>query len=244
MTNIDAVIVDDERYAHIALKNYLKAYASGISLIGQCHSFNEALVELPKLTPSIIFLDIKLPDGLGLDLIKEVVNKEYQPLIICTTAYDHYAINALKNHVFDYLLKPLNPEEFQTTVTNAMAAIAELQSNDTNLGQQKLRVTDRTGTQYIPFSKIVRLEACGNYTQISLSCGSKVLVSKTLKRFENELNHPMFSRIHNSHILNLEHFDHSVSYKEVLLSNGELVPVSRARKNAFLAAIKSYLPKH
>jgi two-component system, LytTR family, response regulator len=244
---ITAIIIDDEPKGRLALRQKLAAYCSNIQLVAEAANGKEALDLIQLHSPQLIFLDIEMPVMNGFDMLNAIKEKNFH--IIFTTAYDQYAIKAIKYAAFDYLLKPVDIEELK----NAVAKV-EIAGNS-NLGKQvelmlqniqqskknfnKLAIPSFDGLHFFNISSIMHLEAQSNYTVIFFSDHLKVTASKTLKEFEELLPANIFFRVHHSHLINLQYIKRYIKGDggQVELEDGTCVEISRRKKEEFLKAI-------
>jgi DNA-binding LytR/AlgR family response regulator len=205
---LNALIVDDEENARILLARLLEETLL-FNEIRSSESVDDAFSELNHYTPDIIFLDIKMPGKDGFDFIRELPEGLRKLKIVFVTAYDQFAIKAIKNQAFDYLLKPMNRKELKDSITRF------IESREVNLGNKdtlktenskitRIRVNTRTGTLFINPVDILYCKAEGNYT--SVCTGKKhYLCSLNLGKVLELLPKSGFIRIGRSHIINFEH---------------------------------------
>jgi two-component system LytT family response regulator len=208
---ITTIIIDDETPARNNLRLLLNKYCPEVNVINEYSSADEAFAGIIQHKPDLIFLDIEMPNKSGFELIKELRSVGSTVKIIFVTAYDHYAIKALRYSAIDYLLKPIEVSDLIFAVgrvrvtsdqnTRLTYLLENLQTKDHS--SQKLMVPDREGMHFIELSGISYCLADGNYTYITLKNGKKIHSSKTLKEFEDLLPDSLFFRIHNSTIINL-----------------------------------------
>ena len=207
----------------------------------------EGIGLIEKYKPQLVFLDIEMPKMNGFEMLNVIKEKNFQ--VIFTTAYDQYAIKAIKYAAFDYLLKPIDIEELKT----AVAKIADKETSETKkqveLLQQnmqhpkkqlnKLAVPTLDGLLFYDINDIIHLEANSNYTQIFFNNQTKILASKTLKDFEELLPQDIFFRVHHSHLINLNYIKKYIKGDggQIELQNGTCVDVSRRKKDEFLKTI-------
>jgi two-component system LytT family response regulator len=224
---IKAIQIEDELPARKTLKSYLKKYFPEITLDGEFGEMSEALKYLKANDVQIIFLDVQLKDGLGIDLLEKIDSSLYR--IIFTTAFEKYAMDAFRHKAFGYLLKPLDPDDFQEIISRALTDIK------LNTSKDKVRLPIANGNVWIDINQIVRCESSSNYTRIYCEDRSYI-ISKTLKFVENELlNSTQFIRCHHSHLINLKYlFRHEIKHNCIELTNGESVPVSRAKRSELI----------
>ena len=234
------LIIEDEFNARNVVKLLLQQYFHDrYDLIGCAGTIVGSLDLIKEEKPDLVFLDVRLEDGLGLDLLKKLDKINFQ--IIFTTAYDNYAIKAIKYAAVDYLLKPINPEEFKMAVQKAYDKKQEFEEflrlqEELNPGQDKtIAVKTVEQTHFVSFNDIIRLEADGSYTLI-ITVNNKILASKNLKHFENILPAKSFIRTHQSHLVNKKYIK-GIKNDMVQLENNHEIPVSFRKK----AGVKNFL---
>jgi len=246
---IRTVVVDDEKKGRELLVKVLKNYCSGIEVVGQAETANQAFEIIQREKPDLIFLDIEMPNGTGFDLLKMFGEISFH--VIFTTAYDHYAIKAIKYSALDYLLKPIDIDELQESVAKVqeeMKAPANHQQDSMGillsaLGNadrtKRLAIPDQEGIAIVEVKDIVRCEADSNYTQIFLSNGTKVVSTKTLKEYDKLLDESTFMRVHNSYLINVDHIKKYIKGDggQVVMSDGSIVEVSRRRKTDLMKVL-------
>ena len=242
---LKAVIIDDEPGSIEALKWELQPYAGELEVVAAFTSPLDALEKLPGLDVQVIFLDIEMPGMNGFDLLKKLDDVSFE--VIFTTAYDQFAINAFKVNALDYLLKPIDEDELR----KALDRLKDRRTKPATQQQfeqlfdylQKHRPDFPTialptlqGLEFVEVDDIVHCESSSNYTYINLSNGDRFLVSKTLKEVEEMLTGHHFCRVHHSHVVNLKYVRRYIKGKggELVLKNGTVIPVSRAKKEDLL----------
>jgi len=249
---IKALIVDDEESARKALANMLEYYCKEIEVVGTAANISEAYDQIKTLNPAVVFLDIQMPGGSGFDLLRKYRQIPFK--VIFVTAYDQFALRALKLSAIDYLLKPLSPRELIKAVEKLGQQLeveerfdqqlSALEDNMKTERQQKKIILNTSGNMYVlRVDDVIRCEADENYTRIIDLKGKAILVAKTLKEFDEMLSPLGFCRIHQSHLINL---DHVLSYEKgaggmVILSNKERIPVSGRRREFFLNDLRNHL---
>jgi two-component system, LytTR family, response regulator len=244
---INAIIIDDEAKGRVALREKLLAYCPQIKIIAEAANGQEALLLIQHYKPQLIFLDIEMPRMNGFEMLNELTEKNFH--IIFTTAYDQYAIRAIKYAAFDYLLKPIDIEELKTAVEKlsntenkeTKKQVELLQQNMQHPKKQlhKLAIPTLDGLLFYDINNIIHLEANSNYTYIHLTNKTKITASKTLKEFEELLPEDIFFRTHHSHLINLNYIKRYIKGDggQIELQNGTYVDVSRRKKDEFLKAI-------
>ncbi|ASV32599.1 LytR/AlgR family response regulator transcription factor [Maribacter cobaltidurans] len=240
---LEAVIVDDEIKALQSLTWELTNFSEEINVTASFTNPFEALEYLGKNTPDCLFLDIEMPTMDGFQFIQKLTNKNF-PVVI-TTAYNQYAIKALKNEAIDYLLKPIDSDDLEDTISkikkfNAKNFSAErLEQILLNFNSRSVnkRITLNTDGKllFLESDEILYAESDGNYSTIFLVDGQKIVLTKKLKEVNQLLPEDCFFRIHNSYIINLnkiKEFLKTDGY--VVLKSNHKIPVSRQKKSDFL----------
>lgn len=239
---LKAIVIDDEQDALDVLQLQLKRFCSEeVMLIAVTNSGAEGIELILHHKPDLVFLDIEMPHVSGFDVLSATARLNYN--IIFTTAYDQFAIRAFKYAAVDYLLKPIDINELVAAVKKAMKA-SESQKLEEKLnrllkkvegGSQKIAVPGEMGVQLIRPSDIIRCESDSNYTTIFMLNGKKIVTAKTLKDVEDSLAGFSFFRIHQSHLVNIEHVSKLIKGDgaQVIMSDNSQLPISRARKEVF-----------
>lgn len=243
-----ALIIDDEEKSRVTLENLVTRHCPEIAIAGLCDSVETAIPAIAKHQPELLFLDIEMPFENGFSLFEKIKNPSFG--VIFTTAYDQYAIKAIRFSALDYLLKPIDV----TDLKNAVGRFFEHQASpsattpDYNLllaalkmkhKSAKIAVPTFDGLQMIDAGDIVKCTADESYTHIKLTDGSKLLVSRILKEFEELLSDYNFFRVHNSSLINLAHVRKYIKGDGgyVIMSDNETVEVSRRKKNELLSKL-------
>ena len=239
MTNV--LIIDDELKARNILKHYLENFTPDIRRIETAESVQAAHEVLKTYTPDIVFLDVEMPHKNGFQFLTEIRDPKFD--VIFTTAYNQYAIQAIRFSALDYLLKPVDPDELQAAVQRHIEKRQAQQTNQQlfdnlveNIGKKdvrdfKIAVPSSEGFYFFMVDDILRLEADRSYTYIHLVNKRPFIASKTLKHFEEMLEDFHFIRTHKSHLVNPKHITRlSNDHEFVLLSDGSKVDVSRRKK--------------
>jgi len=206
------LVVDDEPEAQELLKFMLQE-SDGVSVIGTAGDVDEAIEYVKKGNPHLVLLDIQMPGKDGFQFIEQVHEMDHEPGIIFVTAYEHYAIQAIRNSVFDYILKPVHQEEldrailrFRTqgrkTKKQELHALIEALRNN---GPPRIKLNTRAGYMLIDPVEVVCCEADGNYTHIQLSSGARETTTQNLGQIEELLDGSTFFRAGRSYLLNLKY---------------------------------------
>jgi two-component system LytT family response regulator len=215
----------------------LLAQQPGFTLIGTCATVHESLVLIKTTKPDLLLLDIRLPDGTGFDILEQM--SPAQCKVIFLTAYEEYALRAFRYGAIDYLLKPLNKDEFREAlqrVSNAQPLLQEqiaitLQSYREDKKQDHLALRSQQSVQIVGFKDICYLKSDDCYTNVFLNDGKKVVVSKPLKYYEELLPSANFVRIHQSYLVNKFYIGRYYQKEGFLyLKDGTQLPVSVRKK--------------
>lgn len=246
--SITCIIIDDEAKSRSNLRNLLTEYCKQVSVIGEAASGTEALKLLKDTQPDLLFLDIEMPGGSGFDLLKSVSEQQFE--VIFVTAYDKYGIQAVKFCAIDYILKPIDIFELSKAVEKATLHInrkkenqrlAELIANlDRPDDEKRLALPLADKIEFVAISRIIRLEADGNYTRIYIDGNKEYLVCKTLKDYHELLEPCGFLRTHQSHLINKSKISAYVKTDGgyIAMESGGNVPISRQRKQQVLQELK------
>jgi len=241
---LTAVLVDDEEHCTDMLAWMLAEYCPNVQVIGAFNDPEKALHYLRNHVPDILFLDIEMPALNGFDLLTDLDAHRFA--LIFTTAYDQFAIKAIKHHALDYLLKPVDKDELQAAIAKAARKPGDLDllsKVGALLVQLKnpaptarIAIPTREGLEMVEIEHIIHARADDNYTELHLEGGRRIVVSRTLKDIEAELPADRFLRVHASHLVALPFVVRYVRGNGgyVVLPSGEQLPVSRAKKDELL----------
>jgi two-component system LytT family response regulator len=244
---LTAVLIDDEVNGRIALKQKLHDYCPDVTVAGEAENGKLGIELIKKQNPDLVFLDIEMPEMDGFEMLIKLPEKKFH--LVFTTAYDHYAIKAIKYAAFDYLLKPIDIDELKLTIDRLMKEPVSSLDNQKieTLGQNlltkpflnKIAIPTIEGLLFYDINNIIHLEAQSNYTLLYFVDQTKLMASRTLKEFEDILPRDIFFRLHNSHIINLQHIKRYLRGDggQVEMKNGTFIIVSRRKKDDFLKAI-------
>lgn len=247
--NLKAIIVDDERHSRETLKNLIEEFCEDVAVLTAVSSVQEALAAIKQLQPDVLFLDIELQTGTGFDILDQLDEINFE--VIFTTAFEQYAIKAVKFSSLDYLLKPIDLEELQKAVEKARKIRDQTVYNQQlevllfNLKQKqpslnKICLSTAEGFEFVSVDEILYCKAEGSYTTFKLKNNSNFLVSKHLKEYESLLLDQHFMRVHNSFLINLKEVKKYIKSDGgyILMNNDEPVSVSRNKKELFLEAMQ------
>lgn len=251
MEKITTVIVDDELHARQALQNALEKYCPEVQIEGTCEGPDEAIEVIKKAKPDLVFLDVQMPVMSGFDLLQSLMPVEFEVIFI--TAYDHYAIKAIKFSALDYLLKPVDVDELIHAVKKVNIRSQEIpfgiryQSVLYNLREEsgrieKLAVPSFEGINFYNTGEVIFCAADGHYTTLYMMHGRRELVTRNLKDIENMLVNSGFCRVHNSYLINLKHVLRYIRGEGgyVILTEDHHVDISRRKKDEFLKRLERF----
>ncbi|MES2773085.1 MAG: LytTR family DNA-binding domain-containing protein [Bacteroidota bacterium] len=247
---IKAIIIDDEKMSRVTLQKLLEMYCPAVEVIAEAQNTTEATALTRELVPDLVFLDVAMPGKNGIDFLKEQEEINFE--VIFVTAHDKYVLQAIRFAAVDYLQKPIDGNLLITAVSNAAKRIQQKtksQQIDTflyNLKQQagqqpmQLCIPSIKGFQIVEISDIIYCEGENTYTNIHFKDGKKIMASRTLMDYELMLVDSFFFRTHKSFLINLKHIK---EYQKgeggaVLMSNGDVLEVSRRKKEMFITKMK------
>jgi two-component system LytT family response regulator len=241
---LKAIVIDDMELARASLIADLADYCPEIEIIGEADGVLSGAKLLKQLTPDILFLDIEMEDGDGFDLLDILPNTLNS--VIFVTARQDYALKAFQYSAVDYLLKPVDPELLKKAI-DKMANKLKINSDQLNILRESIkkdaeldRIALHTSDKIVvaELKDIIRLEAMTNYTYFHFGDGSKLLITKTLKEYDKMLGDSGFVRVHQSHLINMQHVQAYVKSEGgyILMKNGNIVPVS-VRKKSYVVSL-------
>lgn len=246
---IKILIVDDEKPTRELIERMVQSYKLNVEIHSSSNNVKSAIANINSFKPNIILLDIQMPDGNGFDVLKNVESVNFHVIFI--TAYQEFAIQAIKFSALDYLLKPIDSKELKESLTKAISAIEENQINAnqlnalgenlTNFNRKKLVLKTQESNYVVPIEEIIRCESDKNYTFFYLNNGKKILVSKTLKDFDTLLTPYQFFRVQQSHLINLNFVDRydKADGGSVIMKDNSSVPLSSQKKELFFKSLES-----
>ena len=238
-----AIILDDETHCREVLRIELQRHCPDIQILADFNDARQAKTQIAELNPDLVFLDIEMPHMNGFQFLQSF-DGSFPFDVIFTTAYDEFAVKAIKMSAVDYLLKPIDPEELKAAVQRARERRDRLSDEEINgllrriestvsHPRQKVVLPTLAGGEFVRISDIVYLRSDSNYTHVVLGSEKDVLVSRTLKDVEALLPGELFLRVHNSFTVNLDHIQRFVRQDGgyLIMDNGDQVSVSRRKKD-------------
>jgi two-component system LytT family response regulator len=244
-----AIIIDDERNARILLEGMIKDNFNKIEVVDSCQNLADGVKSIVKNKPELVFLDIEMPQHSGLEILDFFEEKDINFSIIFTTAYHEYAINAFKLSAIDYLLKPINPnaldmaiERFEKKQIKSNLNLLKANLNPENVHHQKLAIHTTSSIRYIETNDIMYIKGDGSYAHFFLKDGSQIMVSKTLKHYEDALNQfTNFFRCHRSYLVNIHYITEFIKTDGgyVVINNEHQLSVSQEKTNELIKVLRA-----
>jgi two-component system, LytTR family, response regulator len=241
------IIIDDEIDAIEAIEKIIETKAKEIEIVAKTDNPHKALQLILMHQPDLVFLDIEMPGMNGFELLSNLPKIDFE--IVFVTAYENYAIKAIKENAIDYILKPINIAEVLNAIEKVRLKIKSLQNNSFQyemlIGQLKkaqlkrIQIPTTNGYEFIHSDNIVRLEASGAYTYAFFIDSSKIIISKSIKEIEPSLKNMDFFRAHRSHIINLLHVKRFLTENdgEIIMVDDSRIPLSRRKRKDFIDII-------
>lgn len=242
MNSLKAIIIDDEEHARIALATLLSQRAPEIEIVAQCSNVPDGVLAINKNQPDIVFLDVEMPDYNGFELVEFF--KEISFEIVFVTAYSQYAIRAFEISAIDYILKPVDGDDLHASIakvkrkygnTSRMQRLHLMKEAYSGSEIQRIALPMSDGLLFVETEKIIMLEADRVYTNVYMVDGSKILVSKPLRVFEDMLiDRETFFRPHRSFLINMRYLRKYAKGESIIeLDNNLSLTISRERKAEF-----------
>jgi len=239
------LVIEDEFRTRKAIISIAEKIDDDISVVGWAENVEQSIKLIEEKRPDLVLMDIQLTDGTAFDVLKSINNINFR--IIFLTAYENYAIEAIKFSAFDYLLKPFTEEEltasilkFKDTLSteNKKRSVEVLLNNVQENTNKKIILKTNNDLHIVSISNIVRCEAEASYTHFFLYNGTEITVSNNLKKYEHDLKPYHFVRVHNSHIINVNYITKFSNNGGVIeLINGVTIPVSKRKKEELIKII-------
>ena len=250
---ITALLIDDDSNLRNGMKSLLSRYAPEIEIIGEADSVETGTALLLQNPPQVIFLDIHLGDGSGFDLLEEVSKRgKVTSQIVFITAHEQYAIKAFRFSALDFLLKPVDPEELQKVIGKLKQVIdrndnvAHIDLLLENIRKKvdnfkRIALSNSDGIHLFDISDIIRCESEDNYTKFYIKNNKPILISKTLKEYEDLLTEHGFERIHQSHLINLAYLKSYIKKDGgyVVMADNSNLPISQRKKDRLQELLKT-----
>jgi two-component system LytT family response regulator len=247
MALLKTILIDDELPSLQNLEQKITEFCPDVKILASTQKPEEAIKLIELHRPDVIFLDIEMPRMNGFKMLEEINEKDFD--IVFTTAYNLYAIDAVRISAFDYLVKPVAVKDLQNCVarlfkdqskqTPEKLDVLRQNLSDSRSQSDKITISTNEGIEFIEIKEIMRIESSSNYSKIFFKDGRSLLVTKLLKDFEEILLPYRFYRIHNSHLINLSYIKKYVRGDggQVVMQNDEVIDVARRKKEEFLKLI-------
>jgi len=238
------IIIDDEKHGRDLIKNFINKESDDFIISGEAESVDSGIAIIEKIKPDVVFLDIELSDRTGFEILEHFNQIDFS--VIFATAYNYYAIKAIKFSALDYLVKPIDATELSQALDKVRARNSNNQNEKSRISlahslldkpkPDKIALPTESGFIFIDISDIIRCSAESNYTRFYLKNKTEILTCHTLKDYETLLEELDFFRVHNSHLVNLHYVQSYIKGKccFVLMKDGTQVEVSSRRKDSFL----------
>ena len=241
------LIIDDENRTRDFVKKMIDSFNLDLDVFTDGENVETGIEAINRIQPDILLLDIQMPDGTGFDVLNSIETKNFEVIFI--TAYQEYAIKAIKFSALDYIIEPIDSEELHSSIITAIDSLEfkreetkfiALENNIQPNNRRKLVLKTQECIYVVDLNEIIRCEADKNYTFFYLNSGKKILVSRTLKDYETILNGYGFFRIQQSHLINLEYLDRYDKQQggAVIMKDGTSVPLSPAKKDQFFKLLE------
>lgn len=251
---ITALLIDDDENLRNGMKGLLARYAPEIQILGEADSVKTGIEAIDKFKPQVVFLDIQLGDGTGFDILEQLAlkNGKSSSHIVFITAHEQYAIKAFRFSALDFLLKPVDPEELQKVVVKIKEVLKQndgyahidlllenIRKKVDNFKRIALSTSD--GIHLFEISDIIRCESEDNYTKFYIKNNKPIMISKTLKEYEEMLTEHGFERIHQSHLINLSYLKSYIKKDGgyVVMADNSNLPISQRKKERLQELLKT-----
>jgi len=247
---IRSIIIEDEKLSRDVLRTVVTKFTPDVTICAECADARSGIDAIRNYRPDLVFLDIEMPDGTGLDVIREFSNDDFCVIII--SAYEHYAIDAFHLSVVDYLLKPLDINDFKNAIAKVRSELerrtAERKYNEfvknletpSTSQSRKILLSTSDKMNVVNVDDIVHCESDNYYTIFHFKDGSNMMITKTLKDVEEMLESYGFTRTHKSHLVNNASIMNFVrDSMELVLTDGSKIPVSRRKKEKIMELIRN-----
>jgi two-component system LytT family response regulator len=251
---IKAILIDDDQNLREGMKGLLERFAPNIKIIGEADSVATGIEVMDALKPQVVFLDIQLNDGTGFDILEQLAAKNgaIKSNIVFITAHEQYAIKAFRFSALDFLLKPVDPDELQKVILK-IESVLEKTSDYAHIDLllenirkkvdnfKRIALSTSDGIHLFEISDIIRCESEDNYTKFYIKNSKPVMISKTLKEYEELLTEHGFERIHQSHLINLNYLKSYIKKDGgyVIMADESHLPISQRKRERLQEILKT-----
>ena len=238
-------IIDDEDSGRNIIQQYLSLYCDDIEVVGEANSVKSGVELLSKESPDVVFLDIQMQDGTGFNLLEALPQRTFK--VIFVTSFDQFALKAIKFSAADYILKPVDPDEFVDAVERVQAELTKPQDDRidellTNMNNfTKVGLPSENGVQFVTVDDIIRCRADGDNTLVFMNNGDKITATNNIKVYEELFADSKFMRVHKLNLINTNHISKYISDEDggnVIMSDGSSVEVSPLKKDELQKILK------
>ncbi len=251
---ITSILIDDDANLRNGMRSLLERYAPEIKIIGEADSVKTGIETIQALQPQVVFLDIQLGEGTGFDILEQLanVNGKSTSHIVFITAHEQYAIKAFRFSALDFLLKPVDPDELQKVILkikNVLDKNVDYAHIDLLLENirkkvdnfKRIALSTGDGIHLFEISDIIRCESEDNYTTFYIKNNNPIVISKTLKEYEDLLTEHGFERIHQSHLINLSYLKSYIKKDGgyVVMADNSRLPISQRKKERLHELLKT-----
>lgn len=251
---IKAILIDDDKNLREGMKGLLNRFAPNIQIIAEADNVETGFKVIDSLNPDVVFLDIQLNEGTGFDILEKLAQKNgtIKYNIVFITAHEQYALKAFRFSALDFLLKPVDPEELEHVIQKIDSVLEK--NNDyshidlllENIRKKvdnfkRIALSTSDGIHLFDVSDIIRCESQDNYTQFFIKNSKPILISKTLKEYEELLKDHGFERIHQSHLINLNYLKSYIKKDGgyVIMADDSNLPISQRKKERLQELLKN-----
>jgi two-component system LytT family response regulator len=242
------LIIDDEKPTREFIRRVLESFKLNAAIFIDGENVESGIKAIEEIQPDLVLLDIQMPDGNGFDVLRRAQYKNFEVIFI--TAFQEFAIQAIKFSALDYILKPIDLEELQNSINRALdtmnqktdeSQFSALQDNIQPNQKRKLVLKTLESIHIVEIDNIIRCEADKNYTSFFLAEGKRILVSKTLKDYDTMLSGYSFFRVQQSHLININFIERYDKQDGgfVIMKDGASVPLSPAKKDQFFQLLEN-----
>lgn len=242
---INAIIIDDEADGRNALRIAIEKYFKDIHILGIYETPQEGIEGINKHEPDLVFLDIQMPQMSGFDVLKTISSFNFE--VIFVTAFDQYAIKAIRFSALDYLLKPVDIDDLREAIERVKERLQKRNSTSyyqsvlhnvrhKNGNEDRIAVPTTDGIEFFQIDEIIYCKADGSYTTLILKDKISKIVSRNLKDFETFLIDTGFCRVHHSYLINISHVKKYIKGEGgyVIMTDDHHVDISRRKKEEFM----------
>ncbi|MBN8694839.1 MAG: response regulator transcription factor [Bacteroidetes bacterium] len=244
-----ALVIDNEKNIRTTVVDLITAFCPQITSVSEADGVVSGLKKIHELQPDIVFTDVEMDDGTGMDMLSKLSEIKFQVIFI--TAHNKYAIDAFRFSAIDFLTKPINPDELAKSVQKAesniknklfLEQVAVMNERNLAKSEKKIVLKELDAIHIIKVKDLICCEASGIYTTFFIDNNKQIVVSKNLKEYEEILEPYDFLRVHNSFLINankIEKFEKNDG-GFLIMEGGQRVPVSQRKKDVVISFLKNF----